>query len=253
MMTNANWGELAPMLDELAALGVEPPETTRKVQAAMGVLADEGRFLHAAPATLAHLSPESLWEALDRVTFLREHEMARRNVRGDFQSVLAAEASADLTAHTDDLINQLRPGFDDASKVIVAAHKAGIRATHTDSAILRLGHEALDAWKAMPEAINALDAVASARLRLSRVTGQLPDADQQAAAFCSAAGVWLDRTVHNRWLALVDHGGPKLNTDAETRVACQRPHRAPIPQEIPMNVDQQTLRDILGTPRPVVR
>jgi len=221
-MTNANMGEIRPVLAMLADLGVSLPETTRKAHDAIAVLEDETRFPQGIPDGLASMTPEQLLAEVDRVTFARDLGEARRNTRGHFSLVLAGTIVDDLTEHTDDILDQLRPAFDKAARGVVAAHKAGVRADHGADDILKLDAKAVGLWHQMSAAVVTLDGIADARLRLARAIGAAPAADQESGAFCSAAGAWLRTRHHNRWLALVDHG-LRLNTAAETREACRRP------------------------------
>jgi hypothetical protein len=255
-MMPANLGELRPLLSKLADLNVTLPTLTRQAQEAIAVLQDESRFPMAYPDNLATLSPDALVAQVDRVTFARELDTARRNTRGDFTQRVADTMAADLNDHTDDIIDQLRPTFDKAAQAVLAAHAAGIRANHTPADIIKRDTETtglVALWQQMDAAEKVLDDIAYTRLQLARAVGAPPAPDQASGAFCSSSGVWNTRPQARRWLVLCDHGGPRLNSTAETRAACARPQRAPLPQEGPPSLDQQTVRDILGTPGAVIR
>jgi hypothetical protein len=254
MMTNVNPGEIWPLLTKLPELGVELPTVTRKAEALIAVLRDESRFPIASP-DLVTLSPEELVAEVDRHTFARGLDEDRRNTRGDFTHALASTIAADLTEHTDELLDQLRPTFGKAAQAVLAAHAAGIRANHTPADIIKLDTETaglVALWQQMGPAEKVLDDIAYVRLQLARALGIPPAPGQDSGAFCASSGVWNTRPLGRRWLVLCDHGGPKLNTDDATREACQRPQREPAAPSNPA-VDQPTLRAILGTSSAVLR
>lgn len=88
-----------------------------------------------------------------------------------------AEALADrLLLHADEILDQLRPRFDEAGKRVHEATLLGIHPWTTDRDVVKADdvEATADAWTALPQLTGTLDRIAAARIALTRATGCPP-------------------------------------------------------------------------------
>jgi hypothetical protein len=153
-------------------------------------------------------------------------------VIGDLEAPLAARACGALREHGDELVEGLRPHFDQAAAKLTAA--AALVPSGSDAAVaVARGDDAVRAWRELGEAGAALDALATVRAQLvavgygaydpapaSLVIARFASRDEMAAA----NGIMVGRDPRSRteqggrWRLLLDLGlTPRLNTATEAR------------------------------------
>jgi nucleotide-binding universal stress UspA family protein len=228
---------LARMLTEV---GVDLPDAVRKAIA----LADAAEAAYARPhrrvldldptELIAHAALHAAYnEPPSGVSPMRQALM-------DLAEQAAREAAEVLrSGGIDTVIEQLRPEFDDAAKVVREAAALGIRSDTSPQWVMDAGPEAVTAWQRLRPALRRLDEIATIRVaistslhvapvleRMQSLAG--PTADVGAVDYSCAfvdpasAGFTIDgSSYHGRrvsagidWLRLAP-GGLRLNSPSE--------------------------------------
>lgn len=197
-MTAPARSEVAALLAELRALGVDPPaDAVRALE-----LVDEVERLAAPPdvagwvaqADLSTLGAEDVMTGVHRsVVQLRLTDPAGRGLLREAVDALTTRAVTALAGDVDRIIDHLRPAWDAAAAVVHAAAAAGIRTGSTTTDAVQLGDSAVEAWRRVGPAVAELD-------RLHRVAVQL---------WC-LAGRDVDGEASPRWLDLAATGPLQL-------------------------------------------
>lgn len=173
--------EVAALLTELRALGVDPPaDGVRALE-----LVDEVERLAAPPdvagwiarADLSTLGAEDVMTGVRRsVVQLRLTDPAGRGLLRDAVEALTRRAVAALAGDVDRIVGELHPGWDAAAAVVRAAAAAGIGTASTAADVIALGDAAAAAWRTLPPALAVLDRVHRVRTRLLVLAGRDLDA-----------------------------------------------------------------------------
>lgn len=195
--------EVAALLAELRALGVDPPvEAVRALE-----LVNEVERLAAPPdvagwiarADLSTLGAEDVMTGVRRsVVQLRLTDPAGRGLLREAVEALTRRAVAALAGDVDRIVEELHPGWDAAAAVVHAAAAAGIRTASTTTDVLRLGDAAAAAWRILPPALAALDRMHRVRNRMRMLAGRDLDAGDLGEQR------WLDRAAAGP-LQLIHH------------------------------------------------
>lgn len=156
-----------------------------------------------------------------------------------------------LRADLDQVLDQLRPDFDQAAAGVRRALELGIHAGSTPDAVLDLDSAAsAAAWRRLPDQLRHLDTIGRIRIRLADLL-DAPAADPftdrrpYAASFTSAdpGAAWdtdadrRSRLPAARWLRLSSTGPVRLLTVAETEAAAARIRVAPSHVAAPVLAD----------------
>lgn len=181
------------VLGDLDELGVAIPAPVRRALTLQQEIADT---LIRPPAVSAWLAEQDLdrVRAEDVAELMRAHVVAREV--GDRRGELAREVTAHLVDravdaladHLDDVVDQLRPRWNEAARVVAAAVDAGITsATTADEAIA--DDTQVQHWRALAGAVATLDQLDAVYHRALFVTGYPLGRDEQARR---GRATWLD-------------------------------------------------------------
>lgn len=175
-MSSGHPGAVRGLMGRLQVLGVQLPED---LVLAAGQLARLDALVPVPklPAKLVGLSDAELAAAIEALGIgsLFRGEAGFNAIRTT-AGALAGEIAAGVADVAEGILDQLRPGFDEAAAVVHHATVLGIITTTTAEDILHLDDVAAarDAWAALPVASRALTAIATVRIGLSRTAGVPP-------------------------------------------------------------------------------
>lgn len=221
-------GTTAALIERLLSFGVTLPE-----EVVAG--ADQLRRLPMMRAELERPTPRTLLGLSDEElkAHLRDAALGSA-IRGDslmgatkhlaqetgyLQEAIADALNAVIVEHADDILDQLRPRFDEPARAVFEAGKLGIHPGTTDSDIVRRDDvtDAAAAWTGLPVAVRRLEQLAQLRMDLTSVAGvpprppvswqgrQSPVADFAGVFFRRDAPVWSRddfEKPYQRWLRL---------------------------------------------------
>lgn len=158
-------------------------------------------------------------------------------------TALEARLADSLAELGDEIIDQLRPAFDEAAAAVHRGTKLGIHPGTTDRDVVKSDNlvELTDAWTALPGLVRTLDAIAEARIQLSEATGLAPalehswsrvvsHRDAAGAMFREDAPTWdvdFEHTWH-RWVRLCASGTVRLLSVEETAAAWKQRSGGPV-------------------------
>lgn len=118
---------------------------------------------------------------------------------------LADAIAGALRERLDDILDQLRPTFDAAARIMFTAVEAGIHAGTDDRAVVKAEDfvAARAAWTAIPAAVRTLETIGEVRIGLSTVTGAPPvpgpSEENVGAAFRTDGRPWRHDDFEQPW------------------------------------------------------
>ena len=162
------------LIDDLEALNVDVP--------------DAARWRDLAAATQAPPGPQStpdLESSVEEVLgYIRESAALASTdtvpARQRAAKALDRAMLASIRDHADDIITALKPAFEQAVQAIQVARDLGITADDDERTMLRASAEIRAAFEALPVVAAHLDAILSARQKLSLWAGVEPNLDGMA-------------------------------------------------------------------------
>jgi hypothetical protein len=159
--------------DELSDLGYDLGPGVSKIRtrwdAVLGATTfDPSQYL---AGDLVALEPDEIAQrARDAAVDLTVRENNGQRVRDDFESALYTSAGAALRGQCDTVVATMRKDFNKHVRVVEAAAKHGLNPTTEVAALAHSGSAAaLAAFRALPDAVNALETITSIRIRMSEV------------------------------------------------------------------------------------
>ncbi|MDE0778206.1 MAG: hypothetical protein OSB43_18145 [Nocardioides sp.] len=243
----AHPGEVRDLLARLAALEVDLPE---ELTAAGSQLQ---RIHHLAPrtvlpSTLIGLDDDAVVAVVRDLAVATAMKTLSSGVVNDVAGVLAADIADGIRDQADEILDQLRPRFDNEAAKAHAAAELGLQPSTTAMDILRSDNvEALrDAWAALPSAARTLDALAEARMKLSTAAGAAPTTTRSSLnaiapvrdvanyAFHASARPWTVKgeDAWQRWLRLCTGTPARLLTIEESAQTASAAKNAEIAKRV---------------------
>lgn len=171
--------DVAPLIEALAREGITAPADATHAMA----LLHECSERYTSPdlrtwitgADLATLDAARIMTELDsawvRASMLRQGSGLLHDVL-DVLDVLDARAVEAVAADVHRLIGDLRPAWDVAANVVAAAAATGISSASTAADVIKLGDDAVAAWRTLPPAIATLNRLHRVRNRLLFLAGR---------------------------------------------------------------------------------
>jgi hypothetical protein len=229
--------DVTALLAQLADLGVKVPAEVAPLLAAHERITDVESY----PAGPGLVALEDLTaEDILRWTLLRTQLEAIKDTRVQAADMIARQLAAVLAAHADDLIDQMRPAFDQAASHVTAARKLNVTEHTTASDLLDMPPKAVTAWRTATSHVATLAAIAHARIAMSRTLGLTPEDDgtgsTYAVCFSTARRGWSNPDSPATWLRLAD-SGLVLQHVADTEALT---HRHPVFLAAPDDVEETT-------------
>lgn len=169
------------LIAQLEALGVTIPDEVAPLLAVHDRITAPEPYKVGPQVELADLGPDDIV----RWTVLRTQQDAIQDTKVHAEQLLAREVAEHLTAHADDVIDVLRPAFDQAAGYFTAAHKSGVTEHTTASDLLDAPTKAVAAWRAATAHVEALGDIARARVAMSHTLGIPPDDDGSGSAYAA--------------------------------------------------------------------
>lgn len=238
-------GDVARFVKALDDVEVTYPEQVASAMATHATIAD-GSLV----ATAGQVSTPDLlaMDHADLVAHIKGVAVLRSlagdslgNAAWQVDTQLCAAAAVALREHADDILDQLRPSFDAAAKVVHEAVAVGVRSEMSAQQVIGVGDRAVSAWRGLPPHIATLDRIAALRRDMAFVLKVAPHADKfrghyrnHGAAF-SPTGIAMERADRqaessaDMWLRLSTGGPLRLMTLEETATIDRGARPEPVP------------------------
>lgn len=235
--------EVASLLAQLQALEVDLPAKVSDGARRLRMLsaAIPGGPAPTAP-NLLDVDDEGLVAAFrsTAISFAIRGEVPREGPASQAQRLLRLalgdQLAAALAAGADDVLDALRPKFDEAADVVHAASETGINEHTTDRDIVKAEDVAsmATAWRALPAAVDVLEQIAAVRIGLSKAAGVPPAVpplgveEVAGSMFRQDSPRWRRQWEHpwQRWVRLCTGSPARLLSVAQSAAAWSDSSRA---------------------------
>lgn len=156
---------LVELVSTLTSVGVDVPQGDQFQDRALGMPA---LTEPSAPANLLECTDDELIEYMRETAIHRAAMKLSRGVDSDLNLLLAEQFAANLRAHADRMVEQMRPDFDAGIQQAKELRALGITEQDTPATIVQREPEAIVAWQKFAARAPYLDQLAEARIDLSR-------------------------------------------------------------------------------------
>lgn len=156
---------LVELVYTLTSVGIDVPMGERFQDRALGMpeLAEPKM-----PASLLECTDDELLEYMRETAIYRAGMKLSRDVDGDLNRLFAEQFAANIRAHADQMVEQMRPDFDAGVQQAKELRALGITERDTPDTIVQLDAKAIVAWQEFAARAPYLDQLAEARIDLSR-------------------------------------------------------------------------------------